>query len=188
MSFAQVGYQVSLLDSSTGEPRVNENVSVTVQITDSKGAILCSEQQSVTSDAFGVLSMTIGDEDTFKNVDWRNLPLKISATVDGILLGSCNVLNVPVAEHAKHTGVLTMEWLDGKTVPMGASYITMTFYANGKATFYTETETPPYTTTYQFEIDGNNVYVYYLYPGDGDSETAYVFHYSEKFDKLYLVD
>ena len=36
---AQIGYQVSLLNSKTGEPHVNETVSVKIEITDSEGSI-----------------------------------------------------------------------------------------------------------------------------------------------------
>ena len=92
---AQVGYQVSLLDTKSGAPRANEKTTVLVKISDSKGNIICNETQSVTSDAFGVLSLTVGNETTFSNVDWNNLPLSISASVDGILIGSSSVLNVP---------------------------------------------------------------------------------------------
>ena len=35
---AQIGYQVSLLNSSTGEPRGGETVSVDIKLTDSENA------------------------------------------------------------------------------------------------------------------------------------------------------
>ena len=34
---AQIGYQVSLLDNATGEPRADETVTVEIAITDSNG-------------------------------------------------------------------------------------------------------------------------------------------------------
>lgn len=174
---AQVGYQVSLLDTKSGEPRANEKTTVLVKISDSKGNIICNETQSVTSDAFGVLSLTVGNETTFSNVDWNNLPLSISASVDGILIGSSSVLNVPVAEYAKATGVLTMEMLVGRTISMSKDY-SMTFASNGIATYVN----PYKTERYQFEIDGNNVYVYL-----SDSLTR-VFHYSVKNNKFYEIE
>ncbi|PWB00589.1 hypothetical protein C5O23_12405, partial [Duncaniella muris] len=67
---AQIGYQVSLLDAATGQPRADETVSVTVEITDSSGSLICSETKSATSDDFGVLSLTIGNTSTFENADW----------------------------------------------------------------------------------------------------------------------
>lgn len=176
---AQVGYQVSLLDTKSGEPRANEKTTVLVKISDSKGNIICNETQSVTSDAFGVLSLTVGNETTFSNVDWNNLPLSISASVDGILIGSSSVLNVPVAEYAKATGVLTMEMLVGRTISMTDDR-SMTFASNGIATFVVPWES--YTERCQFEIDGNNVYVY------RDYNFGWVFHYSVKNNKFYQIN
>ena len=43
---AQIGYQVSLLNSATGEPRANETVSVTVEITNSESSVICTETKS----------------------------------------------------------------------------------------------------------------------------------------------
>ena len=177
---AQVGYQVSLLDTKSGEPRANEKTTVLVKISDSKGNIICNETQSVTSDAFGVLSLTVGNETTFSNVDWNNLPLSISASVDGILIGSSSVLNVPVAEYAKATGVLTMEMLVGRTISMFDDG-SMTFASNGIATYVDPRES--YTERCQFEIDGNNVYVY-----RHNNIIGWVFHYSVKNNKFYLID
>ena len=176
---AQVGYQVSLLDTKSGEPRANEKTTVLVKISDSKGNIICNETQSVTSDAFGVLSLTVGNETTFSNVDWNNLPLSISASVDGILIGSSSVLNVPVAEYAKATGVLTMEMLVGRTISMPYD-CSMTFASNGIATFSSPYESD--TERCQFEIDGNNVYVY------RHDNLGWTFHYSVKNNKFYLID
>lgn len=176
---AQVGYQVSLLDTKSGEPRANEKTTVLVKISDSKGNIICNETQSVTSDAFGVLSLTVGNETTFSNVDWNNLPLSISASVDGILIGSSSVLNVPVAEYAKATGVLTMEMLVGRTISM-CDDGSMTFASNGIATYVNPTFGPS-TERCQFEIDGNNVYVY------RHNNHGWVFHYSVKNNKFYSI-
>lgn len=176
---AQVGYQVSLLDTKSGEPRANEKTTVLVKISDSKGNIICNETQSVTSDAFGVLSLTVGNETTFSNVDWNNLPLSISASVDGILIGSSSVLNVPVAEYAKATGVLTMEMLVGRTISMFDDG-SMTFASNGIATYSSPYESD--TQRCQFEIDGNNVYVY-----RHNNIKGWVFHYSVKNNKFYSI-
>ena len=179
---AQVGYQVSLLDTKSGEPRANEKTTVLVKISDSKGNIICNETQSVTSDAFGVLSLTVGNETTFSNVDWNNLPLSISASVDGILIGSSSVLNVPVAEYAKATGVLTMEMLVGRTISMYEDS-SMTFASNGIATYVDPDPYEPWIERCQFEIDGNNVYVY-----RDNNIIGWVFHYSVKNNKFYLID
>lgn len=112
---AQIGYQVALLDKATGEPRANETVAVELTISDSAGGTIYSGSQAATTNDFGMLSLAVGDANTFSNVDWSKLPLFISATVDGTLLGRTQILSVPVAEHAKHTGTLTKEKLCSKT-------------------------------------------------------------------------
>lgn len=99
--YAQIGYQVSLLNSATGEPRANETVSVTVVITNSEDTQIFSSTQSATTNDFGVLSLQIGNSTTFDNVDWSKLPFFISATVDGVMVGKSQILNVPIAEAAK---------------------------------------------------------------------------------------
>ncbi len=98
---AQIGYQVSLLNTATGEPRANENVEVIIEITDSEGTSICKETKNATTNDFGVLSLQVGNSTTFENADWSKLPFYVSATVDDILVGKSQILNVPVAEAAK---------------------------------------------------------------------------------------
>ena len=98
---AQIGYQVSLLYTATGEPRANESLEVTIEITDSEGISICKETKNATTNDFGVLSLQVGNATTFENADWSKLPFYVSATVDDILVGKSQILNVPVAEAAK---------------------------------------------------------------------------------------
>ena len=100
-SNAQIGYQVSLLNTATGEPRANENVEVTIEITDSEGTSICKETKNAITNDFGVLSLQVGNATTFENANWSKLPFYVSATVDDILVGKSQILNVPVAEAAK---------------------------------------------------------------------------------------
>ncbi len=180
-AYGQMGYQVSLLDTNTGEPRTNEKVNVSIKITDSKGAIICDEQTTATSDAFGVLSLTIGNETTFDNANWQNTPFRITASVDGINIGSSDILSVPIAEYAKRTGVLTLDILTNMTVSMYDN-CRMTFSSNGIATYVDPDPYEPRTEKCPFEIDGNNVYVY------RNANSGWAFHYSVKNGKLYMVD
>ena len=101
ISNAQIGYQVSLLNSATGEPRANEMVEVTIELTNSEGTVIYTETKSETTNEFGILSLQVGSDKTFENMDWSKLPLYVSATVDGIMIGKSQILNVPVAEAAK---------------------------------------------------------------------------------------
>lgn len=98
---AQIGYQVSLLNSATGEPRANVTVNCTVTLTNSEGGVIYTGTQIATSNDFGIVSLTIGDSNTFSNVDWTKLPLFVEVSVDGKLIGKSQVLSVPLAECAK---------------------------------------------------------------------------------------
>ena len=114
-SKAQIGYQVTVLDNASGEPRANESITATISISDAAGGTICSDVKTATTDEFGVLSLEVGNSGTFANVDWNKLPLYISATVDGVMIGRTQVLSVPVAEYAKQTGTLTKEILCSRT-------------------------------------------------------------------------
>ena len=165
---AQIGYQVAVVDQTTGEPKVNTSVSVTVTITDNACAEITKTTQSATTNDFGVVSLQIGNESTFADTDWSKLPLWISATVDGVSLGKTQILTVPVAEHAKHTGSLTVKKLVGKWT---TDIYSIRFNSSGSYTFEVKDG-----STYhgKYEIDGNLVIV---------DEIGF-FHYSPKTGKL----
>ena len=113
---AQIGYQVSLLNSATGEPRGGETVSVDIKLTNSENATVYTTRQTATSNDFGVLSLSVGDAKTFDDMNWSKLPLYIEVSIDGVLIAKSQVLSVPVAEYAKKSGfVLTKEFLASKT-------------------------------------------------------------------------
>ena len=115
VTFAQIGYQVSLLNSATGQPRAGETVTVDIKLTNSENATVYTTQQKATSNDFGVLSLSVGDAETFEELDWNKLPLYIEVSIDGVLIAKSQVLSVPVAEYAKKSGfVLTEEFLASK--------------------------------------------------------------------------
>lgn len=134
-SYAQIGYQVSLLNSATGEPRANETVSVSVAITNSEDTQIFSSTQSATTNDFGVLSLQIGNSTTFDNVDWSKLPLFISATVDGVMVGKSQILNVPVAEAAKRRLDISLDDLCDKNW-WANQFAYYKFYRNGSVAMY----------------------------------------------------
>ena len=131
---AQTGYQVTLLNNATGEPRSNETVGVSVEITNGD-RVVCSETKTATTIEFGVLSVSVGNSASFANVDWTP-PLNISATVAGVLIGRSQILSVPIAEHARHVGELTLDLLCSKTWTWTGSdeYETLEFHPNGTVT------------------------------------------------------
>lgn len=98
---AQIGYQVALLNTATGKPRAGETVNVTIELTNKEGETFYLEKQTATSNDFGVLSLIIGNENTFKNADWTKIPFFIGVAVDGVVIGKTQILSVPIAEAAK---------------------------------------------------------------------------------------
>ena len=192
---AQIGYQVSLLNSATGEPRAGETVNVSITLTNSANATIYSQTQSATTNDFGILSLAIGNANTFNNVDWNKLPFFISAYVDGKLIGRSQILTVPVAEYAKKTkyaqysgtadyahktGVLTKALLEGTWI--GGSYA-YTFDADSNCvqTFH---DNPSYVNRLKYSIDGNHVYVYNNEVGGWIN----IFHYIPEIGKLGDID
>jgi hypothetical protein len=159
---AQIGYQVSLLNSATGEPRASETVSVSITLSNSEGKTIHTETKTETTNDFGILSLAVGNENTFNDVDWSKLPFFISVSVDGKLVGKSQILTVPVAEYAKKTGVLTKEILCSKTWSYeneDDSKWILTFYDNNTIKFDEiyrgYSHTTEYTTYY---INGDTVY------------------------------
>ena len=158
---AQIGYQVTLLNSADGTPRANERVSVTVKITNKEGKVICESTSNETTDKFGLLSLSVGDSNTFDDVDFTKSPFFIEATVDSIMVGRTQILSVPIAEYAKRTGALTVEKLCSKDwrTTIGSDKI-LHFSPDGKYTGkdYYDVETGTY------EISENFVLVEYSYP------------------------
>ena len=99
---AQIGYQVSLLNSATGEPRANVSVEAEVTITNSDDEEIYKGTQRATSNDFGVIQLTVGNQSTFKDVNWNKLPFFIEVSVDGTVIGKSQILTVPIAEAAKY--------------------------------------------------------------------------------------
>lgn len=171
---AQVGYQVSLLNKATGEPRANTTVNATITITDSQDGIVYTGTQRATSNDFGVLSLAVGNADTFQKVDTGKMPLFISVSVDGTLIGKTQILSVPMAEVASKLkssftkedllGTWKMSYTDyGKT-----HYEAVTFSSNDSferiyKIIYNDGSYAPYVITYPgtYEIEGNTIFLYY---------------------------
>ncbi len=159
---AQIGYQVALMDQSTGKPRANETVSVTVTISDNAGTNICQSTQNATTNDFGMLSVQVGNASSFSNVDWSKLPLWVSATVGGVTIGKSQILNIPVAEHAKHWGTLTKEMLTSKTWSQKHSYggrTTITFSQNSYTVIDVDEDGRSYSESGTYCIENNSVFL-----------------------------
>ena len=169
---AQIGYQVSLLNTATGEARANETVTVTVSLSNSAGEIFYSETKQSTTNDFGVLSLTVGNADTFKNVDLSKMPFYIEVTANGVMIGKSQMLSVPVAEVAKQVAPLDKSLIVGTIWKKFSD--SFTFKEDGKVTYNNGTR------DYRYQVDDDFILVYY---GDNDEyhpgELRWVFRYCE---------
>jgi hypothetical protein len=159
---SQIGYQVSLLNSATGEPRANEQVTCHVVLSDKDDSAIWSEDITTTTNEFGVISLTVGNSSMFNNFKWaEKLPLYISVKIDDVLIGKSQVLNVPTAEYAKYSGVLTPEILcDSNLVCLGEytrDYII--FSPNGTCTLSHREKGAYAHGNLNYSINGNNVLI-----------------------------
>ena len=102
VSYAQIGYQVSLLNKTTGKPRANVTVDAEVTITNSEDEEIYKGTQRATSNDLGVVQLKVGNQGTFKDVDWNKIPFFIEVSVDGTVIGKSQILTVPIAEAAKY--------------------------------------------------------------------------------------
>ena len=153
---AQIGYQVALLNSATGEARANERVTVNISLSNSANEVFYEETKQATTNDFGVLSLTIGNENTFSQVDFSKLPFFISVTVNDVLVGRTQVLTVPIAEASKKLVPVAKEKIVGRQwVILGGDIIT--FYEDGTG-HWLKSEDTGYD--FEYEIDGNTIYCY----------------------------
>ena len=177
VSFAQIGYQVSLLNASTGEPRANVSVEAEVTITNSDDEEIYKGTQRATSNDFGVIQLTVGNQSTFKDVDWSKLPFFIEVSVDGTVIGKSQILTVPIAEAAKKlVPAITPEDLKGSWSEQRKEYVEPVYTFNIDYTGYDKDEAESFT----YQIEGNNVLVY-----ESDKMLLY-FRYHEGL--LYRID
>ena len=155
VSYAQIGYQVSLLNKTTGKPRANVTVDAEVTITNSDDEVIYKGTQRATSNDLGVVQLKVGNQGTFKDVNWNKLPFFIEVSVDGTVIGKSQILTVPLAEAAKYLapGIdiddIVGTWNNGST----------TFYNNGTGVYVEKYNGGEWRTTFTYEIEGKNVYI-----------------------------
>ncbi len=166
---AQVGYQVSLLNTATGEPRANTTVNAKVEITDSQDNIIFSGTQQATSNDFGVLQLSVGDADTFSKADTGKMPFFISVTVDGLLIGKSQILSVPVAEVAnKMKSSFTKEFLIGTWKANSIEWTSLFQFNEDMTMVWTLSDSDGYSISayYTYEIEGNTIWCYCFKSGE----------------------
>ena len=177
---AQMGYQISLLNTATGEPRANETVTVSVSLSNNANEVFYTETKSATTNDFGVLSLSIGNADTFKDVDLSKMPFFIEVTANGVMIGKSQMLSVPVAEVAKRVAPIDKNLILGSWKrEFNNYYYIYTFHPDGTVT-YVSNEDDTYDTeeviSHYYEIEGNNIYVF--------KEFSFYSNYSNPFTTL----
>lgn len=176
---AQIGYQIALLNTATGEARANETVTVSVSLSNKEGKVFYSETKSATTNDFGVLSLSIGNADTFKEVDLSKMPFFIEVKANDVLIGKSQMLSVPVAEVAKRVAPIDKSELVGtwKSIHDFPTYY-YTFKDDGTGTIikqydYKDDGIQKIYYSFRYEIEGRNIYVYdkYEYYDDRNSSS-----------------
>ncbi len=107
-AFAQTpqtfNYQAVLRDASGGI-LANQQVEISVAILQgsASGTEVFSETHSVTTNNFGLANLQIGSVNTtgMQNIDWSSGSYFIQISVDGVIMGTSQLLSVPYALHAK---------------------------------------------------------------------------------------
>ena len=161
VSFAQIGYQVSLLNSATGEPRANVSVEAEVTITNSDDEEIYKGTQRASSNDFGVIQLTVGNQSTFKDVDWSKLPFFIEVSVDGTVIGKSQILTVPIAEAAKYLAPgIDIDALVGTWSYEDGDYVRQIVFSKDGMGIRTEKK-GEYVDSEDFscDIEGKNIYI-----------------------------
>lgn len=111
-----INYQ-AVARNSSGNPLVNQNVGVSLTITDalSGGSTLYNETHNVTTNQFGLFSLVIGSgtpvTGTFGAIDWTSTDRFLNVQVDPaggtsyIDMGTSQLLSVPYAKNAEKIGL-----------------------------------------------------------------------------------
>ena len=106
-TFAQTpttfNYQAVLRDASGG---ILANQQVEIGVTLLQGSVtgteIFTETHSVTTNEFGLVNLQIGSINTvdMETIDWSSGPYFIQISVDGVIMGTSQLLSVPFAIHA----------------------------------------------------------------------------------------
>lgn len=177
---AQIGYQISLLNTATGEARANETVTVSVSLSNNANEVFYSETKSATTNDFGVLSLSIGNADTFKNVDLSKMPFFIEVTANGVMIGKSQMLSVPVAEVAKQLAPIDKEKIIGTwTANNNGTALSLVIKENGQY----EQVNGSYTSSGTYFIVGNNLNL--IWSEKGSTAVSTYVYYDERLYGRY---
>ncbi len=189
---AQIGYQIALLNTATGEPRINETVTVSVSLSNNAGEVFYSETKSATTNDFGILSLSVGNADTFKDVDLTKMPFFIEVSANGVMIGKSQMLSVPVSEVAKRMAPIDKKlivgthyvYYDTEEEEWSRNVITFNNDNTGTIQWQYKEDNDIYKgdiRSFTYGIDGNRIYLF----RDGKGAIQALVYYN---GKLYQFD
>lgn len=161
VSYAQIGYQVSLLNKTTGKPRANVTVDAEVTITNSDDEEIYKGTQRATSNDLGVVQLKVGNQGTFKDVNWNKIPFFIEVSVDGTVIGKSQILTVPIAEAAKYLapGIDIEDLVGTWSYEVGENVMQIVFSKDGMGIYTDKNGGYVYSKDFSYDIEGKNIYV-----------------------------
>jgi uncharacterized protein (TIGR02145 family) len=101
MSF---NYQ-AMLRNEAGEPMVNENVSIQLEILqgeirEDKNNVVFTETHATSTGDLGLVNLKVGSIESMEDIQWGDGPFFIRISVNGTEMGTSQLLSVPFAMHA----------------------------------------------------------------------------------------
>lgn len=111
-------YQAVIRDSE-GNVRANENITVSISLLQggADGTLVYGEDHDVTTNDNGMVNLAVGQGTAtsigtviipiygdFSTIDWSDSPYFIEVSVDGTVMGTTELLSVPYAKYAEHSG------------------------------------------------------------------------------------
>jgi len=107
-----IKYQAVLRDTRGNiKANISTNILIDILKGSAKGSVVFSENHQTTTDGFGLINLEIGLGNPVKGsiaeIDWGNGTYYIRVTVDGVEMGTGQLLSVPYALHATTADKLT---------------------------------------------------------------------------------
>ncbi len=97
-------YQAVLRNTDgTTKSNVNVNIGLDIHQTTETGTVVYSETHSTNTSEFGMVNLEIGSVTpaTFATIDWALGPYFVEVSVDGLTMGTSELLTVPYALYAE---------------------------------------------------------------------------------------
>jgi hypothetical protein len=96
----------AVIRNPDGTPRPGELVSIQLELLNDplEGSAVYMESHQVRTDVRGLVQLKVGDGTFFNEIDWERGPYFLSISVDGVHMGTSQLLSVPYALYARRAG------------------------------------------------------------------------------------